>query len=270
MKSGISVALLLLLLAGCKAEPPAATSASGSVQSDTARTYLFVQQADSGIVALGRDSMPDVLVLFGVDDATTWFTDRPHRDAGVMNTGHFLDVWGLGKDSFTADPPNAALMTQGSDGQRAVYPIEIFNPQYDSRSGTLSYQIRPLEGASSVLRTGSARHVRESPRQFASASLFIDTDNNWCLLMYGKPCDSSPQSAPTPQARPNCPAGQHALQYADGTWSCVVTPPPAPITCPQGCTAVGPMSPEPGPITQWRCVRYGFVDQFCGTGTPNP
>lgn len=289
MTAHVRAGLCLLLLSACSAEPGPATAATDSLQSQTGSAFLFVQQASSGALALGRDTMPDVLVLFGVDDATTWFTDRPRRDAGVMTTSAFLAAWGLGTDSFREDPPNAALVLESDSGLRTVFAIEVFNPQYDSATGTLAYHIRPLAGNPPVLLTGSQRHVRESPAQFRNVSLFIDPDENWCLFAYGESCESAycdaryplifdkdkcqaegQPPAPTWGPPPTCPAGQTAIKYAQGGWGCVTPSPPVPITCPQGCTPVAPFAPGPSPISEWRCASGGFGISFCGMGTPNP
>lgn len=49
------------------------------------------------------------LTLRGISPVTLFFSDRPERIAGNMQTTDFIPFWGEGTDSFTADPPNADL-----------------------------------------------------------------------------------------------------------------------------------------------------------------
>ena len=111
---------------------------------------LFVQSASSG----SYDGK--TLTLNGIP-STTYFSDRPERIVGHMDTGSFVAQWVKGKDSFEADPPNAVLSVLGEDGANDSV-VELSNPQF--KGNQISYQVKLLDGM--------------PPKKFKTASLFID------------------------------------------------------------------------------------------------
>ena len=68
-----------------------------------AEESMFVQTAQ-GIV-----SQAGTLTLTDVTPSTLYFSDRPQRVVGHMTTEDFVDLWGVGDNSFESDPPNAVL-----------------------------------------------------------------------------------------------------------------------------------------------------------------
>ena len=80
--------------------------------------YLFVQPFDGGTWAPkpGAEGVY-LLTLTGVAANTTYFSDRPERDAGLAPTQQFLDGIGFAPEN----PPNAALVAQ-SDRSDAGHP----------------------------------------------------------------------------------------------------------------------------------------------------
>ena len=118
-----------------------------------AEESMFVQTAE------GITSEAGTLTLTGVTPSTLYFSDRPQRVVGHMTTGDFVDLWGVGDNSFEEDPPNAVLsfVPSGADvPQDAV--VVIKNPQL--AGGELSYSIDVLEGT--------------VPGQAGPVTLFID------------------------------------------------------------------------------------------------
>jgi hypothetical protein len=100
---------------------------------------MFVQTAQ------GIDSAGGALTLRGVTPSTLYFSDRPERVVGHMTTADFVDLWGVGDNSFEADPPNAVLSFLEPGGEvpdDAV--IVIREPRLGD--GELSYSIEVLEG----------------------------------------------------------------------------------------------------------------------------
>ena len=100
---------------------------------------MFVQTAQ------GIDSAGGTLTLRGVTPSTLYFSDRPERVVGHMTTADFVDLWGVGDNSFEADPPNAVLAFLEPGGEvpdDAV--IVIREPRLSD--GELSYSIEVLEG----------------------------------------------------------------------------------------------------------------------------
>jgi hypothetical protein len=111
---------------------------------------LFVQSATGG----SYDGK--TLTLNGIP-STTYFSDRPKRIVGHVDSKRFVDQWAQGKDSFKADPPNAVLSVLGKDGANDS-AIELSNPQISGNQ--ISYQVKVLKG--------------KPPAKFHTASLFID------------------------------------------------------------------------------------------------
>ena len=101
---------------------------------------LFVQTAER-LTSDGNGK----ITLEGVSPSTIYFADRPKRETGHMTTGHFVDVWGEGDNSFAADPPNAVLsFAEPADRTPEEVVMTISDPQADGNS--LSYQVNVLDG----------------------------------------------------------------------------------------------------------------------------
>ena len=101
---------------------------------------MFVQTAK------GIDGDGQTLTLRGITPSTLYFSDRPKRVVGHMSTADFVDLWGVGDNSFETDPPNAVLafVEPGADApDDAVVVIKA--PNLDG-AGDLSYSIEVLEG----------------------------------------------------------------------------------------------------------------------------
>src|SRR5262249_34391288 len=94
-------------LVGCKSSDRGAATdpggaSAGSHASATQRVeFLFVQNAKDVSFQDGT------MTLHGVNPVTVCFADRPERIAGHMPTTKIIPMWNEGKNSFTADPPNA-------------------------------------------------------------------------------------------------------------------------------------------------------------------
>ena len=114
---------------------------------------LFVQTAKDVVMGKGR------LTLIGVSPTTIFFSDRPKRIAGHMSTADFVGEWqeGTGKESFHADPPNAALSIFTKEEIVDVV-VELKNPRL--AGGALVYDIDVVE--------------EEEPIPSGPVSLFID------------------------------------------------------------------------------------------------
>jgi hypothetical protein len=115
--------------------------------------FLFVQTAKS----LAFDGSSNKLTLEGVSPITLFFSDRPERIAGNMETAVFVPFWAKGKDSFLSDPPNTDIsILEGNQLHQVV--AELKDPTLTG--DTLTYTAKVLKG--------------EMPRQGALVSVFID------------------------------------------------------------------------------------------------
>jgi hypothetical protein len=115
--------------------------------------FLFVQTARG----MSFDRSNNKLTLTGVSPVTVFFSDRPERIAGNMQTTAFIPFWSEGKDSFKADPPNADISTvEGSTLQQTVVVLQ--DPVLEGDN--LTYTVRVLQG--------------EMPATGNQVSVFID------------------------------------------------------------------------------------------------
>jgi hypothetical protein len=115
--------------------------------------FLFVQTAK----AMAFDTDQNRLTLNGVSPVTLFFSDRPERIAGNMETARFVPFWGEGEDSFLSDPPNADLSIL-VDGKLRQTVVVLRDPVMEGED--LHYTVQILTG--------------EMPVIGEHASLFID------------------------------------------------------------------------------------------------
>jgi hypothetical protein len=101
---------------------------------------MFVQTAQ------GIEREGGTLTLRGITPSTLYFSDRPQRVVGHMATTDFVDLWGIGDNSFESDPPNAVLafLEPGADAPDDAVVV-LKEPILDG-AGALSYSIDVLEG----------------------------------------------------------------------------------------------------------------------------
>ena len=136
LKAGAAVAGAALLGDALKAT--AALAAAQDQPNLDEVQLLFVQNARDVVIDKDR------LTLIGVNPTTIFFSDRPKRIAGHMSTEDFVLDWqeGTGKESFHANPPNAALSVFG-DEEIVDVVVTLKNPRL--AGGALVYNINVLE-----------------------------------------------------------------------------------------------------------------------------
>ena len=149
--------------------------------------FLFVQLAEAGSWVPSADD-PEVylLTLAGIGSQTAFFSDRPERIVGTVDTDRFLE--GLG---FTPiNPPNAAAVVRTPEGERDVLVVELFDPVYTREfdadgCASLTYKARVLDAyhGDNLTSWYEEQDNPELPSQFDQVSLFIDdcADINWCV-----------------------------------------------------------------------------------------
>ena len=115
---------------------------------------MFVQTAQ------GVSSEDGTLTLRGITPSTLYFSDRPQRVVGHMATTDFVDLWGVGDNSFETDPPNAVLSFLESGADVPTDAVVVLTAPSLSGDGDLSYSIDVLEG--------------DVPAQTGPVTLFID------------------------------------------------------------------------------------------------
>jgi hypothetical protein len=169
MKSKVTMVLSALTLL---AFYPAARLATAQTKAPTnAPESLFVQTAKNVAFKDG------VLTLQDVSPVTTFFSDRPERIVGHVRNDLFLKQWADGKNSFKADPPNAALSVFNEKARPTSAVVVLSNPRLDGKN--LLYDVRALKGT--------------LPTAGAETTLFIDGGGAPCDPIYergdyGEPC----------------------------------------------------------------------------------
>lgn len=156
----------------------AAQDATPEAQATEHPAFLFVQLADSGTWTPkpGEDGVFQ-LTLAGTGEQTLYFSDRPDRIVGTVQTDQFLNALG-----FTpVEPPNAAIVVTTPDGERDVLVVELFNPVYTRTFGEdgeefLTYDaivLNAYQGAGLEEWVPQAEDD-QLPSEFTNVSLFID------------------------------------------------------------------------------------------------
>lgn len=127
-------------------------------------SYLFVQEAASGDIALNEDGTY-TLALADVSPQTLVFADRPVRDAFYVETSDLVAAFDR---LFGDDPPNATLSYTSTSGELRTAVFEILSPIGEAGLA-VTYQVVliPVDGESVT--------PGEPPSTFGEASLFIDS-----------------------------------------------------------------------------------------------
>jgi microcystin-dependent protein len=153
------------------ASPSAPAASVTSLPRDA--SVLFAHRARSGSFTPARGHAGHyTLILRGVVRGTTWFSDRPRREAGRITTRSLLGSWS--RLGYAAEPPNAAVVLDGGHRARDTVALELRLRRHDSRRRTARFSVRVLQGLGPGLSRLQKRLDRRLPRHFAGASLFID------------------------------------------------------------------------------------------------
>ena len=154
-KIALVATTLVLGVSGALAQtspPPRPEAASGPIQGPALEpvTYDYVQQAGS------MTFEGSTLTLTGLAPSTIFFSDRPYRLVGHVDTARFVDLWSSG-GSFAIDPPNAAISALAG-GEQSPAIVEITGASLEGDS--LTYTVSVLSGT--------------LPAQADDVALFID------------------------------------------------------------------------------------------------
>ena len=147
----VSIAALLLASCGGEAKTDATPKESWLFSLQSAGTTDFDQSSSVLSVPVGN--------LVG-------FSDRPFRDIQDLTLTDFVALWDdTSEDSFSADPPNAALTywdSNATDAAAHTVIVEITGP-VSSAGNVVSMKLQILSPSGAVL-----------PTKMYRASLFID------------------------------------------------------------------------------------------------
>lgn len=191
----------------------ALTTTSGSMRSNDEGTFTLTLHESDGTRAIA-------------------FTDRPDRLVAHISFGDFLSDW----DDYFADvPPNAALVTEGADGQMTTMIVELSAPRVIDEALTFVARDIDPDTADHFTHDRADAPVPASDLEFLNASLFIDQLHctGW-LPGTGHCFDDG--TGPPPSRPPSdrfCWGGWFGdLSCSDGTgrWDTSVPPPTTPPT----------------------------------------
>ncbi len=92
--------------------------------------YLFILQASTAKIT--RDKGSFILTLKDIDPDLLFFTDRPIRKTGLLDTATFLEAWAPKNSAFQQDPPHVALiygeLPEDKNSVRDGIDIKLLNP----------------------------------------------------------------------------------------------------------------------------------------------
>lgn len=152
---------------------PLAAAAQAQDEEAASVSFLYTQTFTGGTWEPQQDDEGIyTLTLIGAAAQTVYFSDRPARLFGLTPTQQFLDQLGFTPDN----PPNAAIVAQTPEGEEDVLVIELFDPDYDEATETLTYSARILaEYDGTVLSHMAMRQTDlELATPFGQGGLFID------------------------------------------------------------------------------------------------
>ena len=162
-----------------------ATTTANIAKASAKKSYLFVETAQKA------ELTNTTLTLYGVSANTVWFTDRPARNFGKIDTQDFANLWkplthkptlsdGSGRPGnagFAQVAPNAVMVDQGisksdAKGNSAgtlqklgLQGMTLYSPSYDPKTAQMTYKI--------TLQTGTL----QKPVQLTDVALFVDNGN---------------------------------------------------------------------------------------------
>jgi hypothetical protein len=175
MHRACSSLILILAIFACRTGTAASAARPVPAAAKT-NTTMYVQLADTATMQFKSTAGCTFdLDLAGADPLTTWFTDRPARDAGRVTNSQFFGFIG----DTEKNPVNAALVSV-CDGKETVAPVELWGGK--ASKGKLSYSGRWLKsGAVSKFNTSKTSSHTTCKQQRSTKSsklkqvqLFID------------------------------------------------------------------------------------------------
>jgi microcystin-dependent protein len=166
----------------------AAPAGAATVEGDPGdASVLFALQARSGTLVplAGKAPHRFVLTLHGLARTSTWFDDRPARDAGRVTTATLLGAWkALG---FRASPPNGAVVLDAGVRTSDTLAVELRLRSSAARTATARFDVRVLRGLDRGLAHLQRKLDRRLPRHFGGVSLFIDNGEFGGSCLMGQP-----------------------------------------------------------------------------------
>ncbi len=148
-------------------------------------SLLFVQSfSAASLVPDERD--PSLLTVTLERDAgrTLYFSDRPARVVGIVETATFVQEFGT---ETATDPANAAIVSRDERGAEVIVVVELLRLSYDASSNTATYAARTLDDPSQLGLgfSGEPTPTVAGERRYGPTQLFIDAGGLMQIIAYG-------------------------------------------------------------------------------------
>jgi hypothetical protein len=141
----------------------------------TQPSWLFSQTSTGGTFA-PTGAGEYTLTLTGVDSFVTAFTDRPVRDATIVDLADFVAAW---PDAFASSAPNAVLVEHQPSGQSDSTVVTMYDPVL--AGDTLNFRVVALRETNPENFVDAATmYSVKPPTSFGTSSLFIDDGGSIC------------------------------------------------------------------------------------------
>jgi hypothetical protein len=146
--------------------------------------FLFLQGFQSAQIEPLQDRGHLVVTLVQHAGLTVYFSERPARIVGVVDTAAFVEGF---RAETRNDPANAALVAQIDQSTFVTHVVELLDMAYDPGAATATYTLRLLDltevDRASIL-TDPEQSLTE-PRSYGATQLFIDAGGLMQLVAYG-------------------------------------------------------------------------------------
>lgn len=152
--------------------------------------WLFSQTAASGTLVENSDGGL-TLTLQEFDPHVMAFTDRPVRDAEILEAAEFVQAWPA---LFAGSPPNAVLVEHEPQGEANSVVLTLGPPSLTPEG--LEFPAKELSTEIPSGLSGMAESTYDlPPREFGQVSLFIDSSGLPCATGQTADCPVSPIEA---------------------------------------------------------------------------
>jgi hypothetical protein len=145
---------------------------------------LFVQSFTASTLGPGEDSGLWTLALSGSSGQTLYFSERPNRLVGTIDTGPFIEAF---RDETASDPANAAVVAQVGATDEVTFVVELVGMVFDAATGDLTYTVRLLGDPSVLEMVLPEAPLMEigGPAAYDATQIFIDAGGLMQLVAYG-------------------------------------------------------------------------------------
>ena len=152
---GLTLALSLGAITTSAYAAPSGQSASATVLDEYKKppSFLFVVQAKEAVLKPVDDDLHRYTLSMKLTDDNVGKVIAFNRIVKMMTTKQLLDLWGEGKNSFKADPPNAVLSANGFDATIVILESMIINKEQ------LTYTLVQTDPSRPSLKGGLVKDV---------------------------------------------------------------------------------------------------------------